>query len=233
MAEILLGILIGQFEAMAVEVSAILGVVVEESVVQQLSYFEQIMQYIIELSTKLQTVLNFLQAVKMFVFLMMFFTCFTNSLRFIKESFYYSLEFLKWFGIYFLPWFGRFTTCALEKLFALPKCFLWYGLDVVSRTLYLPVRLLWYVLDLITSIAIPNNKFFENLDHSIWCLLDDIDHYVHDKDGLDTGVHIIHFPDSVMKKCYTCKIDSLHDPPSASALFSAFLKMIECIGSEI
>ena len=106
MAEILLGILIGQFEAMAVEVSAILGVVVEESVVQQLSYFEQIMQYIIELSTKLQTVLNFLQAVKMFVFLMMFFTCFTNSLRFIKESFYYSLEFLKWFGIYFLPWFG-------------------------------------------------------------------------------------------------------------------------------
>jgi hypothetical protein len=200
---------------------------------QVVARLEQMVTYVTAILTKLQTFLNFLQAVKTFTFLILLLTCFTNTVNFIKELFSHFTKFWMWVGKDFLPWFGNFTTCGFEKLFALPKCFLWYGLDVASRALYMPVRLLMYVLDLIIGFIIPSNKFFQNTEHSIWCLLDDLDHYIHDKDGLNTGVHIIHFPDSVMAKCYTCKISGLKPPPSGVALISAYLKLIQCAVSRV
>jgi hypothetical protein len=62
----------------------------------------------------------------------------------------------------------------------------------------------------------------------MWCFFDDIDSYVYDKEGLGTGVHIIHFPDSVMDKCYSCVIDYLDFPPDSMKLFIAYSKMVLC-----
>lgn len=108
-------------------------------------------------------------------------------------------KFIIWFPVKFIPWFLKFVWCTINKILMLPKCFLWYGLDTIGWAIYLPFRFIFWLLDSIFNIGLVK------IEHNIWCFFDDIDHFVHDKkDGLGTGFHIIHFPDSVMKTCYSC-----------------------------
>jgi len=179
--------------------------------------------------SKIQATYSFLKSVAIYSYLVMFFMCFVNSLIFIKELFFYSGKFFTWFGVKFIPWFSHFIVCAIEKLFSLPKCFLWYGLDVVGRILYLPVRFLWYVIDTLFQL----NGFFEKIEHDIWCFLDDIDHFIHDEEGLNTGMHLIHFPDSVMAKCYKCNFGEFPSLPNSSALLKAFTDMMSCVNRKM
>lgn len=117
-------------------------------------------------------------------------------------------RFIVWFTIQFLPWFFLFVWCTINKIMLLPKCFLWYGLDTAGWALYLPFRFTFWLIDEIFKIGLVK------LEHDVWCFLDDIDHFIHDGgDGLGTGFHIIHFPDSVMKTCYACDMGDYVDGP--------------------
>lgn len=124
----------------------------------------------------------------------------------------------------FLPWLVRFIICTSYKIMNFPKCFLWYTLDTAGWIFYLPFRFLFWLIDSILDIGLVK------LEHDGWCFLDDLDYFIHgpkdnyfmyqyedqnvptpDPESLNTGYHIIHFPDTVMEKCYALNYYGLAD----------------------
>ena len=129
----------------------------------------------------------------------------------------------------FIPWFVRFVICSSYKIVSFPKCFLWYGLDIVGWIFYLPFRFLFWLVDSILDMGLVK------LEKDTWCFLNDLDYFLHgpednyfmfqytgeyknapvpDPESLNTGYHIIHFPDSVMEKCYALNYYGLADLPN-------------------
>jgi hypothetical protein len=129
----------------------------------------------------------------------------------------------------FIPWFIRFVICTSYKITSFPKCFLWYGLDIAGWIFYLPFRFLFWLVDAILDIGLVK------LEHDTWCFLNDLDYFLHgpqnnyfmfqytseypktdapDPESLNTGYHFIHFPDSVMEKCYALNYYGLANLPS-------------------
>jgi len=100
-----------------------------------------------------------------------------------------------WFVMYIISW--------ITALANLPQCFLWYSLQTIGWIIYLPIRVLWAILNMIlyilgkfVDVDIPFD--FQEADYWLWCRLDDIDKMIH----ASTGGHIVHYPDSVIDKCY-------------------------------
>lgn len=110
-------------------------------------------------------------------------------------------EAVPWFFVKFIPWLFKLFMCGVNGIINLPQCFIWYMLDIAGRIIYLPFKLTFWFLEYLTEIELTK------IEKDIWCFLEDIDKYIHspEPEGLGTGIHIIHFPDSVMSKCYTCK----------------------------
>lgn len=150
--------------------------------------------------------------------------CLEAFFKFVGELLKFSFNISAWFFTEFIPWLGQYLECALDKIISLPKCFLWYTLDTISYILYLPVRFGFWLIDSMLNIGI------QKIEKDIWCFLDDIDKFIHDSgnDGLGTGIHIIHFPDSVMQKCYQCKASSFPKLPNAKAIKSAYIELKNC-----
>jgi len=142
------------------------------------------------------------------------------------ELFKYIFNFCIWLFIYFLPWLGQYFECAFEKIVSLPKCFFWYILECISWVVYLPFRIVFWLIDYLFNIGL------EQLIHDyFWCILEDIDKFIHDEGegSLGTGIHIIHFPDSVMDKCYNCHIKPIGKKmPSTCNLNKKYCKFINC-----
>ena len=126
----------------------------------------------------------------------------------------------------FIPWIVRFIMCTAYKIAHFPKCFLWYALDTFGWILYLPFKFLFWILDTILDIGMVEKE------HAAWNFFDEIDYFVHgpmdnwfkdqyvDGKNMDTknpdpenslnlGLHLIHFPDSVMETCYGMKYAKL------------------------
>jgi len=161
------------------------------------------------------TVTNIINSVKTLIrCLMAFFT-------FISVFFSYCGNFTIWIFTYLLPWVGQYLECAFQKIISLPKCFFWYSLDCIAWVFYLPFRMLFWSLGMEEFI----HDYF-------WCLLEDMDKFIHDEDGLNTGVHIIHFPDSVMNKCYYCDIKPIKKKmPTTCNLTKKYKLFINCRNS--
>ena len=121
----------------------------------------------------------------------------------------------------FIPWLIRYIIVVVYKVINLPKCFLWYFLDTAGWILYLPFRFIFWLMDLILGMGIVEKE------HKAWDFFDQIDYFLHgrpneddnyfitnyepdpkvdgkkeDPNTLNMGFHIIHFPNSVMFKCY-------------------------------
>ena len=125
---------------------------------------------------------------------------------------------------FFVIWLLQFIICAFQKLLNIPNCFLWYAMEIAGKMFYLPFRLTFYVLDLIFSSM--GVKFsIQGMVDKIWWFTDDIDHAMYDA---GSGFHIVHYPDDVIKRCYTCdigKFPSIPDFPMKSV--TAFAR---CVG---
>lgn len=123
----------------------------------------------------------------------------------------------------FIWWLIRYIVVMIMKIVRLPKCFLWYFLDTAGWALYLPFRVTFWVMDLVMG-----GTQIQTAEHKAWDVLDQIDYYLHgrpkdnyfmfqydpnpaprldengyDADTMKMGLHIIHFPDSVMNECYS------------------------------
>lgn len=127
----------------------------------------------------------------------------------------------------FIWWLIRYIIVIVYKIINIPKCFIWYFVDTAAWTIYLPFRFIFWVIDSFLGLGIVK------AEHKVWDFLDQIDYFLHgrpntnwfmyefappgptvDKDGKDPetlglGFHIIHFPDSVMRLCYSISPYSL------------------------
>lgn len=72
-----------------------------------------------------------------------------------------------------LPWAIRFFIVLATKVAKFPKCFIWYIIDIVIWTLYLPFRFVFWLLDFFLNVGIVRGE------HKLWNILNDIDYYIH------------------------------------------------------
>lgn len=103
---------------------------------------------------------------------------------------------------FFVIWLIQFIICAFQKLLNIPNCFLWYGMEIAGKMFYLPFRITFYVLDLIFS-SMGVGFSIQGMVDKMWWFTDDIDHAMYDA---GSGFHIVHYPDDVIKRCYSCDI---------------------------
>ena len=140
--------------------------------------------------------------------LLKFFVCFFLF-------FFMCVELVLWvilFCVMWVPqglfWGLQYIMCAINGLLNLPNCFLWYVAEIMGTIIYLPFRITFYLLDLILgSFGFPF-KIQEKIVDPLWWFLDDISHLMYDEFGIS---HFVHFPDEIIKKCYTCKVPPM--PP--------------------
>lgn len=73
----------------------------------------------------------------------------------------------------FLPWTIRFFIVLSTRVANFPKCFIWYIIDIVTWTIYLPFRFVFWMIDYFLNVGIVRGE------HKVWNFLNDIDYYVH------------------------------------------------------
>jgi hypothetical protein len=73
----------------------------------------------------------------------------------------------------FLPWVIRFFIVLSTRVANFPKCFVWYIIDIVSWTLYLPFRFIFWLIDYGLNVGLVRGE------HKVWNVLNDIDYYIH------------------------------------------------------
>jgi hypothetical protein len=142
----------------------------------------------------------------------------------------------------FIWWLVRYIIVIAYKITSLPKCFIWYFIDTATWTMYLPFRFIFWVLDMFLDLGI------EKAEHKTWDFFDQIDYFIHgkpnsnyfmyqyeggipptdidgnDPDAMNLGLHVIHFPDSVMEQCYSLSPYLLEDlKPFPMDAFMAFI----------
>jgi hypothetical protein len=114
------------------------------------------------------------------------------------------IEWLFKFSFVWVPLFficlAQYAICAIQMVFNIPNCFLWYSLQIAGKIIYLPFSLTFFFLDLIFSaMKIPFS--IEKTVDKVWWFLDDIDHFLYDN---GSGFHFLHYPDEIIKRCYSC-----------------------------
>jgi hypothetical protein len=86
---------------------------------------------------------------------------------------------------------GCNIKCAVNFIANLNNCFGWYFLDVIGKTLYLPIGFIFWLFNL------------QKIENMIWDYIEEIDCIFKNL----TGFHLIHYSDSINKKCYSCCCD--------------------------
>ena len=144
----------------------------------------------------------------------------------------------------FIPWLIRYIIVIVYKIINIPKCFIWYFIDTACWTIYLPFRFIFWMLDSFLGLGIVK------AEHDAWDFMDQIDYFIHgkpltnwfmyefappgpkvdkfgnDPDTLQLGLHIIHFPDSVMRLCYS--ISPYRQAKLKMFPIKAFMAFIKC-----
>jgi len=96
-----------------------------------------------------------------------------------------------------MGWLFDHLKCAGDKIGTLFDCFVYYLLEVFGKIIYFPVMLIFWF---------SNSTDLEN---KIWDTIEGIDKKIFKSSGL----HICHYSDYVIKKCYKCEIRRLVHPP--------------------
>jgi hypothetical protein len=172
-------------------------------------------------NTLLKPITDFIKNMEKFITDMKkFVDCVFAFISYVVALSVYSSNVVIWSFTYFLPWLGQYFECIFQKIISLPKCFIWYWLQCVGWVMYLPFRIMFWCFGMEQFV----NTYF-------WSSLEKIDKYIYD--GLYTKIHIIHFPDSVMKKCYYCNIKPIGKKlPCACDLKKKYKAMIYCRSKE-
>jgi hypothetical protein len=169
---------------------------------------------------KIKEGMNFGRLITMFFKLVL---CFFNFAFMILMIIVWLLQVaFGWFLPQFIPWALVAIMCLIQKFMSIPNCFLWYTLEIFGKTIYLPFRITFAVLDFILYI-VGVRISIQGIVNQIWWFIDDISHALYDGGGF----HIVHYPDDVIKRCYTCKIGKFPNLPKFP--ISAVDSFIKCI----
>jgi hypothetical protein len=145
----------------------------------------------------------------------------------------------------FICWLVRYIIVIAYKITSLPKCFMWYFLDTAGWVIYLPFRFVFWFIDFLLNVGM------QKMEKDIWYFFNEIDYFLHGKpadnyfmfqydpnpkpkldasgndvDSMNLGFHIIHFPNSVMRQCYSLSPYALAD--LAHFPIDAFEAFISC-----
>lgn len=94
----------------------------------------------------------------------------------------------------FALWIVPFVICTFTKIMSLDRCGLWYWFDIVIYLCFTFILFVFWIIDTVTMHD-TTSIFFYILD-----IFEEIDEYFH----YVSGMHFMHYPDSVIRKCYTC-----------------------------
>ena len=83
----------------------------------------------------------------------------------------------------------KYFKCGINKIINLPKCIIFYIFDIIIGTFFI----FWSLL----ASMIPGLK---DLGKIIWKSLQMLDKYIYKF----TGIHIIRYSRSILKRCYLC-----------------------------
>ena len=145
----------------------------------------------------------------------------------------------------FIPYIIRYIIVIIYSIANLPKCIMWYALDTLGWIIYMPFRVAFWTLDLFLGTKIVE------YEHDTWDFFNEIDYFLHgpmhnwfsyqyadfpnpnipDPNSMNLGFHIIHFPNSVMEKCYSTLPYKLARCGNVKEVFDAFTAFIECATS--
>jgi hypothetical protein len=137
----------------------------------------------------------------------------------------------------------RYIIVIAMKVASIPKCMLWYIFDFIGWVIYLPFRLLFWSLDYMFDLGIVKGE------HAIWKFFGELDYFIHgpkdnyfirqykdganiknpDPNSLNTGVHLFHFPNSTMIKCYSVQAFKLAPFPSFTPVSKAIKEIGGCM----
>jgi hypothetical protein len=81
--------------------------------------------------------------------------------------------------------------CVIIRLQNFNGCFFWYTLEIIGQILYLPIRFIVWL----------GGGSLKSVESSIWNAIHEMDCAFYGA----TSVHVIHYPESILKKCYNCK----------------------------
>jgi hypothetical protein len=101
-------------------------------------------------------------------------------------------KFFKYVADVFVSIFS-YLECGAIKIATLPQCMGWYLLEIIGYILYIPFAFFFWLFSL------------QSIEKMIWDVLEDIDCFFH----ASTGYHLIHYSDSIIKKCYKCKLKKM------------------------
>jgi hypothetical protein len=83
-----------------------------------------------------------------------------------------------------------YVMCGFKMIITLPKCFKWYSLDILGKTLYSPIGFLFFVLGL------------KSIEKMIWDIIQQIDCFIYSV----IGRNMASTWEGATKECYSCKI---------------------------
>jgi hypothetical protein len=201
------------------------------------SFFFQIIGFIIIIGVFLKGFFEFIWEILRFIF-------YKFPGWFLDLGVLFSLEFYKpkkedsKKQVGFIPYVVRYMYVIAVGVMNLPKCILWYALDTLGWILYLPFRFVFWTLDYLLSIGLTEKE------HQFWDFLDGIDYFLHgpennwfmyqykdqsrpkpDPNSMNLGFHLIHFPNSVMEKCFSISPYQLKSCPIGGVI-KAFNKLM-------
>jgi len=170
---------------------------------------------------KLKEGMNFGKLITMFIKLVL---CFFQFVMMIFMLIWWLIQLaFMWFLAQFIPWAVIAIICLVQKFTSIPNCFLWYAMEIFGKTIYLPFRITFALLDFILTIF-GINVSIQGVIDKVWWFIDDISHALYDGGGF----HIVHYPDDVLKRCYSCKIGKFPDlPPFPMKSIMAFINCIK------
>jgi len=150
--------------------------------------------------------------------------CFFNFVFMILMMILWGLQLVYlWFIPQFIPYIIIAIICLVQKFTSIPNCFLWYAMEIAGNILYLPFRITFAFLDFILTIF-GINISIQGIMNQIWWFIDDVSHALYDGGGF----HIVHYPDDVLERCYSCTIPSFPDlPPFPMDSVMAFVNCIK------
>jgi hypothetical protein len=211
------------------------------------SFFLEIIGFILIIGIFLKNFFEFIWELLKFIF-WLFPAWFFDLETLFSKGFYFPKKNDSAKQVGFIPYIVRYIIVIAYSVFNLPKCILWYALDTLGWIIYLPFRFAFWTLDFLRySLGMTNKKdkyWITDKEHEFWNFLDEIDYFVHgpkdnwfidhyvnkhppipDPNSMNLGFHLIHFPDSVMEKCFAINPFSLRSCP-IQGLVRAFNKLM-------
>jgi len=105
-------------------------------------------------------------------------------------------KFFVWVGDTFVSLF-TYIMCGFYMVIKFPQCVAWYSLEMIGHIFYIPFGFFFWVTGT------------QSIEKQIWNMIEQIDCFCYST----TGFHLIHYSDTIIKKCYSCKVKPFRKPP--------------------